>query len=135
MSLKCACYKLSFINFTKLCYFLVSELENTCYILSKTKQSSESCISYANVNDNDNDDLDLMISTIQIKKSFYNKEDRTLKQFCLQDYCLNTVNETTYGNTVVMDLTSKYKFFKHNIRLNGFNNYVLRYLRQLYRHI
>lgn len=92
-------------------FFLVSELENTSYILSKTKQSSESCISYANVNDND--DLDLMFSTIQIKKSFYNKKDRTtLKQFHFQDYCLNTINETTYGNTVVMDLTSNYKFFK-----------------------
>lgn len=111
MSLKCACYKSCFINFTKLCFFLVSELENTSYILSKTKQSSESCISYANVNDND--DLDLMFSTIQIKKSFYNKKDRTtLKQFHFQDYCLNTINETTYGNTVVMDLTSNYKFFK-----------------------
>lgn len=66
-----------------------------------------------------------MISTIQIKKSFYNKKDRTtIKQFHLQDYCLNTVNETTLGNTVVMDLTSKYKYFKqnkNNIRLNGFN--------------
>lgn len=74
-----------------------------------------------------------MISTIQVQKSFYDKKDRTtLKQFHLQDYCLNTVNETTYGNTVVMDLTSKYNCFKqnkNNIGLNGTNNYVLRHLR------
>lgn len=86
----------------------MSELENTCYILSKTKQSSLSLLQNDNLDNND--DLKLLLTTIQAQKSFYNKSERkTLKKICHQDYnCLTSANETTYDNIVTMDLTSKY---------------------------
>jgi len=86
---------------------IVAKLENTYYILSKTKQSSE-CLAQ---NDND-DDLSMIFSTVQVQKSFYNKsEQNTSKIFDHQDNYLTNVDETTYQNTVTMDLTSKHFVF------------------------
>ncbi|XP_022181652.1 serendipity locus protein alpha [Myzus persicae] len=83
----------------------LSELENTYYILSKTKQSSPSLLQNDNLDNND--DLKLLLTTIQAQKSFYNKSERkTSKKLCDQDYnCLTSANETTYDNIVTMDLT------------------------------
>jgi len=90
-------------------FLLVSKLENTCYILSKTKQSSPSLLQNDNLDNNY--DLNLLLTRIQVQKSFYNNnaERKTSKKLCHQDYnCLTSANETTYDNIVTMDLTSKY---------------------------
>lgn len=89
-------------------FLLGSELENTYYILSKTNQPSPSLLKNDNLDNND--DLNLLITTIQVQKSFYNKSERkTSKQLCHQDYNYVTdANETTYDNIVTMDLTSIY---------------------------
>lgn len=61
-------------------------------------------------NDNleDNYDLNMIFSTVQIQKSFYNKSVRkTSKTFCTENYCSTNDNETMYENTATMDLTSK----------------------------
>lgn len=87
----------------------MSELENTNYILSKTKQSSLSLSQNDNLNSND--DLSFLLTTIQVQKSFYNNksERKTLNKLCHQDFnCSPSANETTYDNIVTMDLTSKY---------------------------
>jgi len=86
----------------------VSELENTHYILSKTKQSSLSLLQNDNLDNND--DLNLLLTTTQVQKSFYkNLERKTSKKLNHQDYnSLTSANETTYDNIVTMDLTSKY---------------------------
>jgi len=86
----------------------VSEIENTCYILSKTKQSSPSLLQNDNLDGNDV--LNLLLTTVQVQKSFYNNSERkTSKKVYSQDYnCLTSANETTYDNIVTMDLTSKY---------------------------
>lgn len=121
------------INYNFLIYhfifLLVSELENTNYILSKTKQSSPSMLQTDNLDNNE--DLDLLLTTIQVQKSFYNKSERkTSKKMFHRDYkCLISANETTYENVVTMDLTSKYFkmyfiifkiFIKSNIVYNCF---------------
>jgi len=107
----------------------VSELENTNYILSNTKQSSPSMLQTDDLDKNE--DLDLLLTTTQVQKSFYNKSERkTSKKMFYQDYdCLTSANETTYDNVVTMDLTSKYFkmyfiifkiFIKGNIIYNCF---------------
>lgn len=110
------------INYNFLIFLLVSELENTNYILSKTKQSSPSMLLTDNLDNNE--DLDLLLTTIQVQKSFYNKSERKIsKKMFHQDYdCLISANETTYDNVVTMDLTSKYFkiFIKSNIIYNCF---------------
>jgi len=86
----------------------VSELENTHYILSKAKQSSLSLLQNDNLDNND--DLNLLLTTTQVQKSFYNNSERkTSQKLYHQDYnSLTSFNETTYDNIVTMDLTSKY---------------------------
>lgn len=86
----------------------MSELENTHYILSKTNQSSMSFLQNDNLDNND--DLNLLLTTTQVQKSFYNNSERkTLKKLCHQDYkSLTSANETNYDNFITMDLTSKY---------------------------
>lgn len=121
------------INYNFLIYYfiflLVSELENTNYILSNTKQSSPSMLQTDDLDKNE--DLDLLLTTTQVQKSFYNKSERkTSKKMFYQDYdCLTSANETTYDNVVTMDLTSKYFkmyfiifkiFIKGNIIYNCF---------------
>lgn len=82
----------------------MSELENTYFILSKTKQTSVCMLQEDNCGYSD--DLNLMFSTVQFQKSFYNKSERkTSKIFNNQDYLTN-VDETTYGNNITMDITS-----------------------------
>ncbi|XP_029344543.1 serendipity locus protein alpha isoform X2 [Acyrthosiphon pisum] len=91
-----------------------SELENTYYILSKTKQSSLSVLQNDNLDNND--DLNLLLTTIQVQKSFYNNksERKTSNKLCHQDYnCLPSTNETTYDNIVTMDLTNILDNFIH----------------------
>lgn len=91
---------------------LVPEFENTSYILSKTKQSSDSFVSYENIN---SDNFNLMFSTIQIQKSFYNKSERKMSNTLSGlDYSSSLVNKTTHENTVIMELTSKYFYHKLN---------------------
>ncbi|XP_027850187.2 serendipity locus protein alpha [Aphis gossypii] len=95
----------------------LSELENTNYILSKTKQSSPNMLQTDNPDNNE--DLDLLLTTIQVQKSFYNKSERkTSKKMFHQDYeCLISANETTYENVVTMDLTK----ILDNFILESFN--------------
>ncbi|KAL4111826.1 hypothetical protein QTP88_015711 [Uroleucon formosanum] len=92
----------------------LSELENTNYILSKTKQSSLSLSQNDNLNSND--DLSFLLTTIQVQKSFYNNksERKTLNKLCHQDFnCSPSANETTYDNIVTMDLTNILDNFIH----------------------
>ncbi|XP_060870929.1 serendipity locus protein alpha [Metopolophium dirhodum] len=91
----------------------LSELENTYYILSKTKQSSLSLLQNDDLDNND--DLNLLLTTIQGQKSFYNKSERKISnKLCHQDYnCLPSTNETTYDNIVTMDLTNILDNFIH----------------------
>jgi len=67
-----------------------------------------------------NEDMNLLFTTIQVQKSFYNKlERKTSKKISHKDYnCLISTNETTYDNVVTMDLTSKYFIFKIIIEIN-----------------
>lgn len=63
----------------------------------------------------DNDDLNLMLSTVKLQKSFYNKSERkTSNIFYNQEYLTN--DETAYENTVTMDITSI--FFSLNASKN-----------------
>lgn len=73
--------------------------------MSKTKHPSINLPK--NDNTNDNDDIKLIFSTTQIQKSFYNKSERKKLKLVYPDhnYLIN-VDETTYGNTITMDLTS-----------------------------
>lgn len=108
------------INFA---FLLVSALENTYFILSKTEQSSTSMLQKDKCGDND--DLNLMLSTVKLQKSFYNKSERkTSKIFYNQEHLTN--DETTYENTVTMDITSN--FFTHYTSKNIYV-YLLRYFR------
>lgn len=72
----------------------------------------------------DNPDLNMIFSTVQIQKSFYNKSVRKMsKPFFTENYSSTNNNETIYENTATMDLTSKsYYLYKYNI------NCVLKYL-------
>lgn len=97
---------------------LAFELNNSSYILSKTKQ----CFEYLSSNDK-SDDPSLILPSFQIGRSFYNKSERkTTKSFYQQDFCLNNFNETVYENTVTMDLTSRFLLFNVKIIIN--ENYV-----------
>ncbi|XP_060834960.1 serendipity locus protein alpha [Rhopalosiphum padi] len=95
----------------------LSELENTNYILSKTRQSSLSLLQTDDLDNNE--DLNLLFTTIQVQKSFYNKlERKTSKKISHKDYnCLISTNETTYDNVVTMDLTK----ILDNFILESFN--------------
>lgn len=94
--------------------FEFSEIENTNYIFSKTKQSFTSFLQNDNIEDNINNDWNHMLSTIQIKKSFYNKSEQKNSNKIMLDNNLINANETIYGNTVIMDLTSKLFLFGLN---------------------
>lgn len=57
----------------------------------------------------DNDNLNLLLSTIQVQRSFYNKSERKNSRiYYNENYFLTDDNETTYENTITMDLTSIY---------------------------
>lgn len=85
---------------------LVSVMENTYHILSKTKQSSTYLLQTEDLDDND--ELNLILSTVQVQKSFYNKSERKISKINSdQDYS-NNINETVFENTITMDLTSNF---------------------------
>lgn len=67
-----------------------------------------------NDNPEDNFDLNMIFSTVQIQKSFYNISVRkSSKTFYTQNYNSTNVNETMYENTATMDLTSKSYFISY----------------------
>lgn len=103
----------------------MSELENTYYILSKTHQSS-TCILQKDECDN-SDDLNLMLSTIQLPKSFYNKSERKASKIIYNQEYL-AYDETTYGNTITMDITSNIFFITISVKILCFY-YFSRYFR------
>lgn len=109
--------------------FVVSKLDNT-YILFKTNQYSKCLIQNDNLYDKD-DYLNMLFSTVQVQKSFYNKSERgTSKIFDHQDNYVTNVVETIYDNTVTMDLTSKFFIFYFCLIIKCINNnYDLRYFR------
>lgn len=87
-------------------FLVLSVLDNTNHILSKTKQSYSCSVQVEDVSDVD---LNLLISNFQTQKSFYNKSERKISNtFQHQDYCSTNINETIPDNYVTMDLTSKY---------------------------
>lgn len=55
----------------------------------------------------DNDDLNLMLSTVKLQKSFYNKSERKTSKIFFNQVSL-TYDETIYENTVTMDITSNF---------------------------
>lgn len=88
-------------------FFVASQLDTSRYILSKTKQPSECFQPVDNLDNYDN--LDLMLSNLHVQKSFYGQSERkSLKVLYNQNDCSINDKETTYGYTVIMDLTSKY---------------------------
>ncbi|XP_025201384.1 serendipity locus protein alpha [Melanaphis sacchari] len=95
----------------------LSELEKTNYILSKTRQSSLSLLPTDNFDNNE--DLNLLLTTIQVQKSFYNKSERkTSKKMYHKDYnCFISANETTHDHIITMDLTK----ILDNFILESFN--------------
>lgn len=104
----------------------LSELENTNYILSKTKQTSPSMLQTDNLDNNE--DLDLLLTATQVQKSFYNKSERkTSKKMFHQDYdCLTSANETTYDNVVTMDLTKILdNFILESFNINKDNKFIV----------
>ncbi|VVC40663.1 Serendipity locus alpha [Cinara cedri] len=95
----------------------LSELENTNYILSKTLHPS---MTLNNDTIDDYDDLNLIFSTTQVQKSFYNISDRKkLKLVYPKHDYLTNVDETTYGNTITMDLTNILDNFIETLNINS----------------
>lgn len=75
----------------------------------------------------DNDDLNLILSTVKLQKSFYNKSERkTSKIFCNQESL--TYDDTTFENTVTMDITSNI-FSQNTSKIIYLLFYLLRHFR------
>lgn len=63
-------------------------------------------------NDNiEDNDWDYMFSSIQVKKSFYNKSERKISNQIYHPNNFSSTDETIYGNTVTMDLTSNFLIY------------------------